>query len=97
MIVIPSYSLRKTVGKVSPILVIFTSRCDSDFESSNVSLEENKPDGVNSNSNDIYYYVRKNEGKMRRFLADCIMCNCLNSISARMSAVNILKNCKKEK
>ena len=41
------FSLRKTVGKVSPILVTLTSRSDSDFESSNVSLKENKPDGVN--------------------------------------------------
>ena len=47
------FSLRKTVGKVSPILVTLTSRSDSDFESSNVSLKENKPDGVNPNSNDI--------------------------------------------
>ena len=64
-------SLRKTVGKVSPILVTLTSRNDSDFESSNVSLKENKPDGVNPNSNDINYYVRKNEGKIRWVSADC--------------------------
>ena len=57
-------SLRKTVGKVSLILVTLTSRNDSDFESSNVSLQENKPDGVNPNSNDIEHYVRKNEGKI---------------------------------
>ena len=63
-------SLRKTVGKVSPILVTLTSRNDSDFESSNVSLKENKPDAVNPNSNDIDYYVRKNEGKIRWFSAD---------------------------
>ena len=66
------FSLRKTVGKVSPILVTLTSRSDSDFESSNVSLKGNKPDGVNLNSNDIDYYVRKNEGKIRWFSADCI-------------------------
>ena len=36
-------------------LVTLTSRSDSDFESSNVSLKENKPDGVNPNSNDIDY------------------------------------------
>ena len=47
--------------KVSTILVTLTSRNDSDFESSNVSLKENKPDGVNPNSNDIDYYVPKNE------------------------------------
>ena len=63
-------SLRKTVGKVSPILVTLTSRSDSDFESSNVSLKEYKPDGVNPNSNDIDDDVRKNEGKIRWFSAD---------------------------
>ena len=63
-------SLRKTVGKVSLILVTLTSRNDSDFESSIVSLKENKPDGVNLNSNDIDYYVRKNEGKILWFSAD---------------------------
>ena len=54
---------------MSPILVTLTSRSDSDFERSNVSLKENKPDGVNPNSNDIDYYVRKNE---EWFSADCI-------------------------
>ena len=54
-------SLRKTVGKVSPILVTLTSRSDSNFESSNVNLKEAKPDGVIPNSNGIDYYVRKNE------------------------------------
>ena len=63
----PVHSLRKTVGKVSPILVTLTSRSDSDFERSNVSLKENKPDGVNPNSNDIDYYIRKNEGKFFGF------------------------------
>ena len=66
------YSLRNTVGKVSPILVMLTSRNDSNFESSNVSLKENKPDGVNPNSNDIDYYVRKNERKILWFSADWI-------------------------
>ena len=61
------------MGKVSPILVTLTSRNDSDFESSNVSLKENKPDGVNPNSNDIGYYGRKNEGKILLFSADCII------------------------
>ena len=61
-----------TVGKASPILVTLTSRSDSDFESSNVSLKENKPDGVNPNSNDIDYYVQKNEGKILWFSADCL-------------------------
>ena len=63
-------SLRKTVGKVSPILVTLTSRNDSDFERSSVSLTENKPDSVNPNCNDIDYYVGKNEGKILWFSAD---------------------------
>ena len=45
---------------------------DSGFEISNVSLKENKPDGVNPNSNDIDFYVRKNEGKILWFWAHCI-------------------------
>ena len=57
---------------MSPILVTLTSRSDSDFERSNVSLKENKPDGVNPNFNNIGYYVRKNEGKVPWFSADCI-------------------------
>ena len=61
------FSLRKTVGKVSSILVTVTSRSDSDFERSNVSIKENKPDGVNPNSNDIDCSVRKNEGKLYGF------------------------------
>ena len=64
------YSLQKTVGKVSLILITLTSRNDSDCQSSKVSLKENKPDGVNPNSNDIEYYVRENEGKIRWFSAD---------------------------
>ena len=61
------YSLRKTVGKVSPILVTLTSRNDSNFESSNISLKEKKPDGVNPNSNDIDHYVRKMKEKFYGF------------------------------
>ena len=61
------HSLRKTMGKVSPILVTLTSRSDSDSERSNVSLKENKPDGVNPNSNDIDHYVRKNKGRILWF------------------------------
>ena len=53
------------------ILVTLTSRSDSDFERSNVSFKENKPDGINPNSNDIDNYVRKNEGKILWFSADC--------------------------
>ena len=47
-------SLRKTVEKrVSLILVTLSSRSDSDFERSNVSLKDNKLDGVDPNSNDL--------------------------------------------
>ena len=63
---LPVFSLRKTVGKVSAILVTLTSRSDSDFESLNVSLKENKPVGVNPNSNDILW-----------FSADCIVAHFL--------------------
>ena len=63
------YSLWKTVGKVSPILITLTSRSDSDFESSNVSLKKNKPHGVNPNYNAIDYCV---EGKVLWFSADCV-------------------------
>ena len=52
-------SLQKTVEKVSPILVTLTSRSDSDFEWSNISLKENKRDGVDSNSNGFDYCVKE--------------------------------------
>ena len=64
---------------MSPILVTLTSRSDSDFERSNFSLKENKPDGVNPNPNDINYYVRKNEGKIRWFSADCVKRYCIKN------------------
>ena len=67
------HSLRKTVGKAPPILVTLTSRSDSDVKSSNVSLKENKPDGVNPNSNDTDYQVRENEGKILWFSGDCML------------------------
>ena len=71
------HSLRKTVEKASPILVTLTSPSNSDVKSSNVSLKENKSDGVNPNSNEIDYHVRKNEGKILWFSADCISVNML--------------------
>ena len=58
---------------MSPILVTLTSNSDSDFERSNVSLKENKPDSVNPNCNDIDYEVRKNEGKIPWFSADWLV------------------------
>ena len=70
------HSLWKTVGKALPILVTLTSRSDSDVESSNVSLIESIPDGVNPNSYDIDYYVQKNEGKILWFSADGNAPNC---------------------
>ena len=63
----PLTSLRKTVGKVSPILVTLTSRSDSNIERSHISLKENKRDGVDPNSDGFDYYVRKNEGKFYCF------------------------------
>ena len=53
------YSLRKTVRKVSPILVTLTSRNNSDCQSSNVSLKENKPDGVNTISTTTFERMKK--------------------------------------
>ena len=52
---------------MSPILVTLTSRNDSDFENSNVSLKENKPDGVNPNSNDIDYMFERMKEKFDGF------------------------------
>ena len=69
-ITVNQFSLQKTVVKVSPILVTLMSCNDSDFESSNVNLKENKPNGINPNSNDINYYILKNEGKFLWFSAD---------------------------
>ena len=55
---------------MSPILVTFTSRSDSNIEQSNISLKENKRDGVDSNSNGFDYCIRQNEGKILWFSAD---------------------------
>ena len=52
---------------MSPILVTLTSRCDSDFERSNISLKENKRDGVDPSSNGLEYCVLKNEEKTYGF------------------------------
>ena len=58
---------------MSPILVTLMSRSDSDFERSNISLKENKRDGVDPNSNGLDYCVRKNEGRILWFSADCMV------------------------
>ena len=54
---------------MSPILVKLTSRSDSDVERSNISLEENKLDGVDLNFDGLDYCVRKNEEKFLWFWA----------------------------
>ena len=46
------------------ILVTLTSRGDSDFDSSTINFKENKPDGVDLNSDGLDYCVQKNEGKI---------------------------------
>ena len=61
---------------MSPILVTLTSHSDSNFERSNFSFKENKPDGVDPNCNGSYYYVRKKEGRTLRLSADCFNCGC---------------------
>ena len=61
---------------MSPILVTLTSRSDSNFKLSNISLKENKPDGVDLNSDGLDYWVRKNEGKILWFSADCMEKKC---------------------
>ena len=58
--------------RMSPILVKLTSYSDSNFERSNISFKENKPDGVDSNSNGFNYCVRKTEGRTLRFSVDCV-------------------------
>ena len=55
---------------MSPVLVMLTSRSDSNFKRSNVSLKENKPNGVDLGSNVLNYWAQKNEGKILPFLAD---------------------------
>ena len=53
------FSLRKAIEIVSPILVTITSRNDSDFEHSNISLKELKPEGIDLNSNGLHYCVKR--------------------------------------
>ena len=58
---------------MSPTLAMLTSHSDSTFERSNINLKKNKKDldGVDPNSTALDYCVRKNEGKILWFLADC--------------------------
>ena len=74
MILTPSASIvhinsvcGKPQERMSHILVTLTSRSDSNFERSNISLKENTRDDVNSISNGFDYCVRKNEGKFYDF------------------------------
>ena len=64
-------SLQKTIGieRVSLILVRLMSCSTSNFERSNISFKENKPDGVDLNSEPILTLVfeRKKE-KLNGFL-----------------------------
>ena len=55
---------------MSLILVTLTSHCNSDFECSNISFNENNLDGVDLNSDGLDHCVRKNGGKMLWFSAD---------------------------
>ena len=53
----PSCPLMEESQSVT-ILVTLTSRSDSNFERSNISLKENKPDGIDLNSNGLDYCVQ---------------------------------------
>ena len=52
---------------MSSILVTLLSCNDFDFERWNICFKENQPDGVDLNSNNLGYCVRKNEGKLYGF------------------------------
>ena len=60
----------KPQERVSPILDSLTSHSDSDIERWSISLKENKPDGVDRNSNGLDYCLRNNKGKVPWFSAD---------------------------
>ena len=55
---------------MSLILVAFTSRSDSKFECSNISIKEDILDGIDLYSNGLDYCVRKNEGQILWFSVD---------------------------
>ena len=57
---------------MSPILVTLMSSSDSNLERSNISLKDNIPDGIDPNSDGHDYCVRKSEGKILWFSADCV-------------------------
>ena len=52
---------------MSPILVTLTSRSGSDFEGSIISFKENKPDGVNPNSNGLTTAFERTKEKFYGF------------------------------
>ena len=70
---------RKPWEKVSPILVTLTSRSDSDFERSNISLKENNRDDVDLISNGLDHWVRKNEGKILWFFDRALLMEIIRS------------------
>ena len=53
----------KPQGRVLPILITLTSQNDSDFERSNISFKENKPDGIDLNSNGLTTAFEKTKDK----------------------------------
>ena len=55
---------------MSSILVTLKSRCDCDFECSNISFNENKLDGVDLKSNGLDYCIGKQGGKFLWFSED---------------------------
>ena len=80
--------------RVSPILVTLTSCSDSNFERSNISFKENKPDGVDLSSNGLNYCARKNESQTVQFrqteqLVDILLRTFSGSFCGKWSPVNI--------
>ena len=45
---------------------------DSNFERSNISFKENRPDGVDPNSKVSTVAFERNKGRTLRFSADCL-------------------------
>ena len=67
-----TYRVFLPLERVSLILFTLLSRSGSNFEHSNISLKENKWDGVDLNSNGLDYCIWKNEGQILWFSADCL-------------------------
>ena len=78
------------------MLVTLTSCSGSNFERSNIILKGNKQNGVDPDSSGLDYCVRKNEGQILWFSADCIvleanMSRCRRNPQALLSNVLRLK------